>query len=206
MNLSLTNIMRVTHRSNFIFALIMRSWRLGMKKVPNYLTILRIILTLGLPFLIYQKWIFIVLFLLCGITDVLDGYIARKFDCKTTFGAKLDSAADTVLFITLTGCIFLMMGDKLRHYLIWILAIIAVRVANVLIAFVKDKCFLMIHTLANKGTGMCIYIVVLFYQIYPMDAIVYIALVFALLSALEETLIHITQKKPDPNRRGLFLR
>ena len=176
-----------------------------MKKVPNYLTILRIILTLALPFVVYQNWIFVALFLLCGLTDVLDGYVARKFDCKTTLGAQLDSIADTILFITLTGCIFLMMGDKLNRYLIWLLAIIAVRVANVLIAYVKYNCFLMIHTLANKATGMCIYIVVLLYQIYPVNVIVYIALAFALLSALEETLIHITQKKPDPNRRGLFL-
>ena len=40
-----------------------------------------------------------ILFLLSGLTDYLDGYIARNKDCKTIIGAKLDPLADKILLI-----------------------------------------------------------------------------------------------------------
>ena len=67
-----------------------------LKYVPNTLTILRFIL---IPFIIYfistGRYIEAIIFLvLSGLTDVLDGYIARKFYCITNFGKLVDPLAD----------------------------------------------------------------------------------------------------------------
>ena len=68
--------------------------------LPNFLTGLRIILSMVLlttgPFSVP----FFVVYLICGGTDVLDGYIARKFNIATDFGARFDSFADSIFFLT----------------------------------------------------------------------------------------------------------
>lgn len=67
-----------------------------LKYVPNTLTLLRFIL---IPFIIISlcndNYIAtFILFTLSGITDVLDGYIARKFNLITNFGKLVDPLAD----------------------------------------------------------------------------------------------------------------
>ena len=67
--------------------------------IINGLTISRIFL--GLPIIISLKngnnEISIFLILIGGLTDFLDGYLARKYDHKSAFGAKLDPLADKIL-------------------------------------------------------------------------------------------------------------
>lgn len=67
-----------------------------LKHVPNALTIIRFIL---IPFiviaLIQQNFILaFILLTLSGITDILDGYIARKYSFITNFGKLMDPLAD----------------------------------------------------------------------------------------------------------------
>tara|TARA_Y100001968_G_scaffold87404_1_gene78369 strand:+ start:1650 stop:2219 length:570 start_codon:yes stop_codon:yes gene_type:complete len=69
--------------------------------IINGLTFSRIII--GLPIIISLKYgnndIFILLFLIGGLTDFLDGYFARKYNHKSVLGAKLDPLADKILII-----------------------------------------------------------------------------------------------------------
>ena len=72
--------------------------------MANYITILRIILIF--PVLIFAtsysspyNWVALILFLIAGITDHLDGYIARKTGSTSSFGALLDLVADKLLII-----------------------------------------------------------------------------------------------------------
>ena len=66
------------------------------KHIPNILTILRFVL---IPFILYflsiDNYVLTFVFLtLSGITDVLDGFIARKFNFITDFGKLIDPLAD----------------------------------------------------------------------------------------------------------------
>ncbi len=69
--------------------------------IINGLTISRILI--GLPIIFSLKNgnndIFVLLILIAGITDFLDGYFARKYDYQTAFGAKLDPLADKILLL-----------------------------------------------------------------------------------------------------------
>ena len=70
--------------------------------VPNALTLLRI---LAVPFFAISVWYghhleAVLLFAGAGITDLLDGWIARTFDQKSALGAILDPAADKLLTTT----------------------------------------------------------------------------------------------------------
>ena len=69
---------------------------------PNLLTLLRI---LAVPFFAIAVWYghmvdACFLFVAAGLTDVLDGYLARRFNQKPALGAILDPAADKLLITT----------------------------------------------------------------------------------------------------------
>ena len=66
------------------------------KNIPNALTIVRFIL---IPFIVYyiltgQYIAGFVILTISGLTDILDGFIARKFNFITNFGKLIDPLAD----------------------------------------------------------------------------------------------------------------
>tara|TARA_B100000925_G_scaffold149965_1_gene112541 strand:+ start:1979 stop:2515 length:537 start_codon:yes stop_codon:yes gene_type:complete len=72
--------------------------------MANYLTISRIflifpVLILASPEPDPNNWIALVLFIIAGITDHLDGYVARKTGSTSVLGALLDLMADKLLII-----------------------------------------------------------------------------------------------------------
>ena len=77
--------------------------------VPNMLTLARIIMT---PVIVYmvlsgEAWLALALMVVAGITDMLDGAIARYFNMRTTVGAYLDPLADKILLISLFITLFI---------------------------------------------------------------------------------------------------
>ncbi len=70
--------------------------------LPNLLTISRLfmalimmgLLTLGFPF---SKSAALLVFAIAGLTDYLDGYIARKYNLITSFGQLMDPLTDKVM-------------------------------------------------------------------------------------------------------------
>lgn len=69
--------------------------------VPNQITVLRILLTpLFIAFLVYGMRVpALIIFCLSGVTDALDGMIARRYHQETTLGSILDPLADKILLV-----------------------------------------------------------------------------------------------------------
>ncbi|WFP50960.1 CDP-diacylglycerol--glycerol-3-phosphate 3-phosphatidyltransferase [Methylomonas sp. EFPC3] len=70
--------------------------------IPTYLTLLRIALIPLLAIVFYLPWQYsniacTLIFLIAGVTDWLDGYLARKMNMQTAFGAFLDPVADKLM-------------------------------------------------------------------------------------------------------------
>lgn len=70
--------------------------------LPNVLTLLRI---LAIPFFAIavgyrHEWEACILFFAAGLTDMLDGWIARRFNKASALGAIMDPAADKLLMTT----------------------------------------------------------------------------------------------------------
>ena len=95
-----------------------------MRQIPNALTIIRLLLVIPIVFFIWtNNWTSAcVLTLFAGLTDVLDGVFARKFDWVSQFGKVMDPIADKVLF----GTIFIALTAK-GHIPAWITIIVVSR-------------------------------------------------------------------------------
>ena len=75
--------------------------------VPNALTFSRLLAAPAIGYLVlhdYHAWA-VVLFAYAGITDLVDGYIARKWKLETVVGSVIDPMADKALMFILTVCL-----------------------------------------------------------------------------------------------------
>ncbi|MEA3424220.1 MAG: CDP-alcohol phosphatidyltransferase family protein [Bacillota bacterium] len=73
-----------------------------MKNIPNILTTIRILLVPFVPiaYFNYSPYLALLIYFIAGITDILDGYLARKYNAISKFGSALDPFADKLMLIT----------------------------------------------------------------------------------------------------------
>lgn len=173
--------------------------------VPNMLSMLRIILSVLLIPIMPVRIGFVVVYITIGITDVLDGLIARKLGCESDFGAKLDSIADFI-FYSIFVFMFLKQNFSILEvtHLGAIIVIISIRLINMLLTKLKYKKVVFIHTLANKTSGIIIYLMPMVFLFIQDGIVVWIILIIVFIAAIEELLITIKYTELDLNRASIF--
>ena len=69
--------------------------------VPNILTVIRLALVPVILYFIYLEKYYVVagIILYAGLSDLADGYIARHFNQKTTFGSNFDPFVDKIMLV-----------------------------------------------------------------------------------------------------------
>jgi hypothetical protein len=82
-----------------------------MTQLPNIITLLRIIGAISLLLCDVTGVVFWIIYALCGISDIADGWLARKLKCVTRTGALLDSLAD-ICFVACCAWKFLPILDS----------------------------------------------------------------------------------------------
>jgi cardiolipin synthase len=100
--------------------------------IPNLLTFARIFLTPLLAWLLLRQWMtaaFIVFFI-AGLTDALDGLLARVLDQKSRLGSYIDPVADKLLLVT---AFFLLW--KIGEIPLWLMLIVVGRDLLILCGF-----------------------------------------------------------------------
>jgi cardiolipin synthase len=101
----------------------------GHLTVANQLTILRIMLVPAFVLLVvygYLGWALLV-FLTAGITDALDGLIARRAGQRTSLGAWLDPMADKLLLVTTFVVLTLPAIPLTNHLPLWLTVLVISR-------------------------------------------------------------------------------
>ena len=110
-----------------------------LKKIPNILTIGRIIIV---PFFVlafylpgfYGDLTALILFIIASFTDFLDGMLARMFGVESKLGELLDPIADKI--IVATALILLVMDGTIRNY--EVIAAIIILTREILISGLRE--------------------------------------------------------------------
>lgn len=150
---------------------------------PNKLTMLRVIL---IPFFVvfllgnfgtWSKWVALVIFIVASLTDMLDGYLARRDNLVTNFGKFMDPLADKLLVCSAMIClvdmsripswiVIIIIG---REFVISGFRLIASDNGVVIAANYWGKCktvcqmFMIIVLIANLGGGFVVVEQILIY-------------------------------------------
>ena len=133
--------------------------------VPNQITVLRILLApLFVGFLIYEMRVSaLVVFCLSGVTDALDGVIARRFNQETELGAILDPVADKVLLVS-SFWVLAGMGFLPTWLAILVISRDIMIVAGAMYMRVFEEESVMLPTLLGKITT-CVQLVTIFWTL-----------------------------------------
>ena len=131
-----------------------------------------------------------------------DGYLARKLGCESQVGALLDSLADLVFVIC---CCFKLIPALAFPKWLWILGgvIVAIKVINQISALVMYKKCLFPHTVANKVTGVLLFVGVpltVFLESFVPMVVIAVAATFA---AVQEG--HFLERKRGTNHSRKFV-
>ena len=173
-----------------------------MKKLltlPNFLTALRIAGAACLLFIAPLSPEFFIVYTFCGISDVLDGVIARASHSTTEFGAKLDSAADLLFYSVMMLRIFPVLWECLPR-VIWIYVglVLALRTASYTTAALKYHRFAALHTYLNKLTGLMVFMTPYFIKTNVGVFYCFAACAVGCLASAEELTIHILRREYRP--------
>lgn len=105
--------------------------------LPNLLTIARILCLPVLAALLYVPalaWVALALYVLCAITDFLDGYLARKMNVVSSFGTFLDPIADKIFVAVL----LLVLVDVGHLSGLWIIPVLLIFLREFLVAGLRE--------------------------------------------------------------------
>ena len=147
-----------------------------MKHLPNVISILWIAGSISLLFCDVKGWPFWTIYVLCGFSDILDGWMARKLHAESKTGAILDSVAD-IVFVVCCAAQLLQMVEIPVWLWTWAGVIAFIKIVNQISALVVCKRFCFPHTWANKLTGILLFLAfpVVFWTVIPIAIVAVIA-------------------------------
>lgn len=151
------------------------------RNIANALTISRILCGVCLLFFEVFSLSFYILYIVCGLSDMLDGFVARKTKSVSEFGSKLDSLAD-VVFLTCSAIKLLPEINLPTWIWLWILLIFIVKI----VALVLKKTITLSHNKLNKICGFLLFIFPLTLSFITIEYSASIICILASISAIWE--------------------
>lgn len=176
--------------------------------IPNLLCVFRIIM---LPVL-YAIWTnghtgwFVGLFLFVGLTDALDGFLARWLNQTTRIGAMLDSVADYLYYAFFAGWFLSLWSAEVRSFVVLLtipLVIIAGAYGIMLMRFQK---IVFLHLYSSKLTAVVAYVFVILTFVRGFNSL-FLSIVVSLwlLTALEMLAASIVIKSAQSNVKSILV-
>ena len=124
--------------------------------MANIITSIRILCSITMLFFPVFSPAFYMLYIVAGVSDMIDGTVARKTGTVSELGSKLDTAADLVLVI-----ICLLKLIPVLHIptwlMIWIIVIAVIKGINLISGYIMQKHLIVLHTVMNKVTGILLF-------------------------------------------------
>ena len=153
--------------------------------MANIITCFRILVSFALLFFPVHSVPFNLLYLTAGISDMVDGMVARRTNNATEFGARLDTAADFV-FVIICLIRLLPVIDIPTGLYVWIGVITLIKGINIVSGYVKQKRFVTVHTVMNKATGALLFALPLTVPLIELRYTAFVVCAIAAFAAVHE--------------------
>ena len=163
------------------------------KHIANIITGSRIVFSLPLLFLPLSSAWFYVFYLLCGLSDMVDGTVARRMGSASEFGARLDTVSDFVFMI-----VALIKFVPFLHIPVWLwiwIGVIAMmKLGNAAWGFIRTKKLVSTHTVLNKITGLLLFLLPMTVSFIELTYILPFVCAVATAAAIHEVYVTYSEK------------
>ena len=151
----------------------------------NIITLVRVLCSIALLFCPVFSVAFYSLYIAAGLTDIADGWVARKTNTVSELGSKLDTIAD---FIFVVVCLFKLIPvlDVPIWLYVWIGIIALIKVINIVSGYVAQKRFVAIHSVMNKVTGILLLVLPLTISFVDLKYSAVVVCIIATFAAVQE--------------------
>lgn len=181
--------------------------RYGYNKLPNVLSLLRLLsvpVLWALALMDMPRYVGIGL-LLAGLSDALDGFIARRWSIATAYGSRLDSLADmSVLVSTVFWVVLLMPGIIFDHKLlvsVWV----TLEALAILVGWIKFRRIANLHLYSSKAAGVVAYAFVITAFIFGYnETLFYVALAVLVVASVEALTLELLCSSVDEHMKSIF--
>jgi len=184
-----------------------------LKTIPNILSISRLILIPAMIIPAYYidnepnaRFIFLIMFIIIGVTDKLDGTLARYLNQTTALGAKLDTIADMVFYPLIALWLYRFESGVVGEWWNLIYFLLALYFFKMITGKIKFGYVPAFHTIGAKTFSASLY----FFMIIAMldsnlaKSIFPLLCVIGFINQIEETYILLTRDSVDENIRSIF--
>jgi len=144
-----------------------------------------------------------VLYLIASLSDVLDGFVARKMHIQSKLGSKLDTFSDIVFFV-----VFIIKIWSLLHIQLWeiitLTFIILIKISSIIINRIKTHSYIVDnHSIINKITGILLFLLPISINLSFDKYYIYSLLLFATIASINELINVINIKNISLTLRNL---
>ena len=153
--------------------------------MANIITGFRVLISIALLFCPVFSPVFYVLYLIAGLSDMIDGTIARRMNTVSEFGARFDTAADFV-FVVVCLIKFLPVISIPAWLYVWIVLIALIKIIIIISGYVVQKKLVAVHSVMNKMTGVLLFILPLTFLIVPLKYLAIPVCAVATFAAVQE--------------------
>ena len=153
--------------------------------MANTITFFRIAASIVLLFCPVFSPAFYVFYIVAGVSDMLDGFVARKTDTDSKLGARLDTMAD---FVFVVVCLIKLLPVlRIPAWLYaWIGIIALIKAVNIVSGFAVQKRFVAVHSVMNKATGTLLFLLPLTIPAAPLKYSSIVVCAAASFAAIQE--------------------
>lgn len=153
--------------------------------MANIITGFRILASFALLFFPEFSVPFYILYLTAGISDMVDGAVARRTNTATEFGARLDTAADFALVV---ACLIRLLPviDIPAWLRAWTGVIALIKGINVASGVVMRRRFVAVHSVMNKLTGALLFVLPLTLPLVELRYSATVVCAIATVAAIQE--------------------
>ena len=182
------------------------SFKRDLLKAPNLVSSIRILiapLLFGFAFLQMEYW-FLGALIFSGLTDVVDGYLARKLGMITPLGAHLDSWGDATIYSTMAICAWILWPEITRDNLLYYSMILFSFLLPALTGLIKFGRMTGYHTWSVKIAVFATFVgyVALYSEVAAWPFV--LAAVLAVIAGVEEILITVVLREERTDVRSIL--
>jgi len=180
----------------------------GIYNVVNGITLYRLF---SAPLLVYfiidkQNTLFAWLLGVSFLTDAADGFLARKFNVTSVFGARIDSIADDLTLVAAIIGVIFFKPEFLKQEISLFTLPVVLFLFQLILAVVKYGKPSGFHTYGAKFAALLqgVFLILLFFLPRPVYLIFYLMVFITSAELIEEIIITLKLPRWEANVKGLY--